>query len=41
MFTERINVKNVFFVFTSSTLSLLFCLHIVVYIIEKDLSLAI
>ena len=34
MFTERIIVKNVFFVFASLTISLLFCCQIVVYIIE-------
>ena len=34
MFTERIIVKNVFFVFVGSTLSLLFCHQIVVYITE-------
>ena len=34
MFTERIIVKNVFFVFWGSIVSLLFCRQIVVYIIE-------
>ena len=41
MFTQRIIVKNdFFFLFVSSTLNLLFCCHIVVYIIEWDFYLA-
>ena len=34
MYTERIIVKNVFFVFPGSELSVLFCYHIILYIIE-------
>ena len=41
MFRQRIIVKNVFFVFVSSTKILLFCCHIVFYIIGKDIHLAI
>ena len=41
MLTQRIIVKNVFFVFASSTLILPFCYHKVFYIIEKDFYLAI